>query len=463
MIRVVIDGTEYEAEAGERLSELLIRTGRMIPMPCGGRGSCGKCLVTVDGRPALACRYRVESPITVVLPRQEDVDSAVGAEETGSRTEHCVFALDVGTTTLALALVSADYGSIVRVCTRSNPQQAFGADVMSRISACREHGVPALQQAVTGAVGEMLRALDAPDVRTMYVSGNTTMLHLFFGVDPSGMGVAPYTPAFLGSRTCSGAELGLGQIETVVSLPSAAAFVGADITAGLYCIGMPPAGKYRLLVDLGTNAEIVLFSHEAAVCTAAAAGPCFEGANISCGMSATPGAICAYSAQGLRTIGDAPPGGLCGTGLVDVIAALLDTGTIDETGLMACETFEIAPGVCLTRRDVREFQLAKAAVSAALQTLLHRQGVQPEQIDKLVISGGFSTTINAANAVKTGLLPAALREKCVAAGNSSLLGTAKYACGQDDLSALTARMEYVDLTADPGFSARFMDNMAFDG
>ena len=146
-----------------------------------------------------------------------------------------------------------------------------------------------------------------------------------------------------------------------------------------------------------------------------------------------------------------------------MIAALLDTGTIDETGLMVCESFEIAPGVCLTRRDVREFQLAKAAVSAALQTLLHRQDVQPEQIDKLVISGGFSAKINAANAVKTGLLPAALREKCVAAGNSSLLGTAKLACGRDDLSALTARMEYVDLTADPGFSARFMDNMAFDG
>ena len=461
-IPVTIDGKTYEAHEGERLSELLLRTGNAIPMPCAGRGTCGKCRVTVDGQPQLACRYRIGSAIDVVLPKPESIVS-----ETGAQTDEAqigdVLALDIGTTTLALALVSRDTGRIVRVVTCANPQRAYGADVMSRIAWCMEHGVSALQRAVLGAVEEMSRELDARDVDTMYAAGNTTMLHLLFGADPSGMGAAPYTPIFLESKTVTGESLGLSHIQNVVSLPSAAAFVGADLTAGLHYIGLPPEGKYRLLLDLGTNAEIVLFSRTAAVCTAAAAGPCFEGANVSCGMSASAGAICAWSPQGYRTIGDAPAAGLCGTGLVDVIATLLDAGVIDGTGFMAREAYALAPGLALTQADVRQYQLAKAAVSAALQTLLRRQGAAFDEIDALYISGGFSTKINVANAVKTGLLPAELAEKCVAVGNSSLLGTVKYACERNDLSAYADRMQYVDLNADPAFSDLFIGNMTFEG
>ncbi len=460
-IPVTIDGKTYEANEGERLSDLLIRTGETIPMPCGGRGTCGKCLVTVDGRQVSACRYRIGSAIDVRLPEREIIVSETCAHESGSLTGSAVLALDVGTTTLALALVSRDDGRIVRVVTRANPQRAYGADVMSRIGFCMRHGVSALQQAVCGAVREMLRELDAPDGAVLYAAGNTTMLHLLFGVDPSGMGSSPYTPVFLASRSASGESLGLPQIQKVISLPSAAAFVGADLTAGLTYIGLPEAGRYRLLLDLGTNAEVVLFSRDSAVCTAAAAGPCFEGANISCGMSASPGAICAYGAQGYRTIGSAPAAGLCGTGLVDVIAFLLDAETIDETGYMECAAYEVAPHVTLTQKDVREYQLAKAAVSAAVQTLLQRQGVGYDAIDALYISGGFSTAINVENAVKTGLLPAQLRKKCIAPGNTSLLGTVQYACAPDRLSVPPDRMEYVDLTADPVFSDLFVDGMQF--
>ena len=460
MIRVVINGTEYTAHADERLSDLLIRTGNAIPMLCAGRGTCGKCRVTVNGRQELACQYRIHAQADVVLPQPEHMESETGARPDTARTGN-VLALDIGTTTLALALARQEDGQIERVVTRANPQRAYGADVMSRIACCAEHGVPALQRAVLGAVGDMCRELDAPDVETMYVSGNSTMLHLFFGADPSGMGAAPYTPVFLGTKTVTGESLGLAHIQNVVSLPSAAAFVGADLTAGLNEIGMPPEGKYRLLLDLGTNAEIVLFSRGTAVCTAAAAGPCFEGANISCGMSASAGAICAYDAQGPRTIGDVPAAGLCGTGLVDVIAALLDAGTVDETGYMACGACELAPGVVLTQADVRQYQLAKAAVSAAMQTLLRRQNVRYEDVDALYIAGGFSTKIHVGNAVKTGLLPAQLAEKCIAVGNSSLLGTVKYACEQNDLSVYLDRMQYVDLNADPAFSDLFIGNMLF--
>ena len=461
MARALIDGILYAAENGERLSDLLIRVGRAIPMPCGGRGDCGKCRVNVNGQTVLACEYEIKEDITVVLPQRENIVSSVSAPATGKAEGPFALALDIGTTTLALALVSLKNNGIVRAATRTNPQRAFGADVMNRIGYCMEHGVKTLQLAVLGALREMLTELDAPEALTLYVAGNTTMLHLFFGVDPSGMGAAPYTPAFLGMKKASGESLGLPQIQTVVSLPGAAAFVGADLTAGLNHVGLPPAGKYRLLIDLGTNAEIVLFSIEGALCTAAAAGPCFEGANISCGMSASTGAVCAYGASGYRTVNDAPAKGICGTGLVDLIAFLLETGAIDETGFMECGSFEAAPGVTLTQKDVRQYQLAKSAVCSAAQTLMQKRGVSYGDIDAVYISGGFSEKINVANAVKTGLLPMALMEKCIPAGNSSLLGTVKYACENNDLSVFLARAAYADLAADPVFSARFIENMTF--
>ncbi len=461
MIRVVIDGTPCQAKAGERLSDLLLRTGRAIPMPCGGRGSCGKCRVTVNGKPELACLYRIESEIDVILPEKETILSETGAAGTGQLTAHSALALDIGTTTLALALISLDDRRIVRAVTRPNPQRAFGADVMSRIGYCRKHGPTGLQLAVIGAVNDMRSELDAPDVESLFVAGNTTMLHLFFGVDCSGIGVAPYTPAFLDTKKTPGESLGLPHIQTVVSLPGAATFVGAYLTAGLNYMGLPTEGKHRLLIDLGTNAEIVLFSREDALCTAAAAGPCFEGANISCGMSASPGAICAFSAQGYRTVGDKLAQGLCGTGLVDVIAALLEDGTLDETGFMECEPYEIAPGVTLTQGDVRQYQLAKSAVCSAVQSLVNRQDISFDDIDALYISGGFSAKINVENAVKTGLLPTQLREKCVSVNNSSLLGTVKYACEHNDLSVCLDRMRYVDLAADPLFTDLFISNMLF--
>ena len=431
MPKVWIDGEPFEAKNGERLSALLIRVGKAIPMPCGGRGDCGKCRVTVNGKPALACEYEIRSELEVTRPKKEDIVSLLGGgDERPFRpaAQHSPggtsLALDIGTTTLALAAVSLNEGRIVRAVTRANPQRAFGADVMNRIGYCRVHGPERLQTALLQTVREMLRALNAPAAKTLWVAGNTTMLHLFFGVDPAPMGAAPYTPGFLQMKKARGESLGLPGIEEAVSLPGAAAFVGADLTAGLNYVGLPPEGKFRLLIDLGTNAEIVLYARGEALCTAAAAGPCFEGANISCGMAAVPGAICAYSERGCVTVGGAPPAGVCGTGLVDAIAALLKNGAIDESGYME-DDYELAPGVFLTPGDVRQYQLAKSAVCSAVETLAIRRGVGWDQIDKAAISGGFSAGIDIGNAVGTGLLPAGLREKCVPVNNSSLLGTAK--------------------------------------
>ena len=222
---------------------------------------------------------------------------------------------------------------------------------------------------------------------------------------------------------------------------------------------MPQKGKYNLLIDLGTNAEIVLYSREKAVCTAAAAGPCFEGANIRCGMGAEDGAIWAYEKDEIKTIGNAPAKGICGTGFIDIVASLLENESIEESGYME-EDFYLTEEVYLCQADVRQFQVAKSAVCSAVLTLMEKLGVGFEDLEEVYLSGGFSGKINIQNAVKVGLLPAKLMEKCIAVKNSSLLGTAKFAYEKNDLSAYLDA-EYVDLSADPHFSDRFVDNMLF--
>ena len=461
MFKVIIDGKTFSAFDGQRLSDFLVDAEVSVPHPCGGRGVCQKCAVEVNGQTELSCRYEIHSDITVRIPRHTEIASDTGAVETGVSTEDVCFALDIGTTTLALALVSLDKGEIVKVLTRTNPQTAFGADVMSRIDYCSKNGVGKLQKAVTERISQMVAQFALPSPVRMFVAGNATMLHLFFGVDASSMGRAPYTPAFLDSKTCKGEELGIAGVSEIISLPSISAFVGADLVAGLNFVGMPQEGKYNLLIDLGTNAEIVLYARDNALCTAAAAGPCFEGANISCGMSAEDGAIWAYKNGACQTIGNAPARGICGTGLIDIVSELLRQEIIEESGYMEEDRFDLGENVYLCQADVRQFQVAKSAVCSAVLTLMENQGIGFESVEKVYLSGGFSGKINIQNAVKVGLLPAQLFEKCVAVKNSSLLGTVKFAWENNDLSDYL-KTKYVDLSADPNFSDRFIENMLFE-
>lgn len=462
MVKITCNGQVFQAQDGALLSDVLTKAQCAVAHPCGGHGNCKKCLVTVDGHPVLSCQYRVYKDICVVLPQQSAIVSHSGATETGQISENLCFALDIGTTTLALALINLDSRTIVKNVVQNNPQRIYGADIMSRIDHCRHHGTSELFLCLRDAVNATIASFAVSEVETLYVSGNTTMLHLFWNTDCSAMGVAPYTPAFLERREAAAAMLGLQGVRRVVSLPGISSFVGADLVAGLNWVGRPASGKYQLLVDLGTNAEILLFSDQVLLCTAAAAGPCFEGANISCGMSAISGAVCSYKNGQIQTVGNAPARGICGTGLVDVIAALLQDGTIDKTGYMACGEVSIAPSVTLTQADVRQFQAAKAAVCSAIITLLNRQGLQPADVETLYISGGFSAGIDPDSAVATGLFPKVLKDKCVPIHNSSLLGCSKYAWEQGDLSDLMSGAEYVDLSANPDFSRLFIENMLFE-
>ena len=459
MKKIKIGGKIIFAEKGQLLSDILIKNGYSHAHPCAGRGTCGKCAITVNGEKVLSCQYRIEGDAEVIIPECQEILSVTGAEEGGSVTENLCFALDIGTTTLALALVSLDEKSIVRVITRTNPQRIFGADVMARIAYCAKNGVEEMQKLLIDEINVMIDSLGVSGKLKTYVSGNTTMLHVFFGADPTSMGTAPYTPVFLESRKEKTNKL--KHTEEIISLPSFSAFAGADVTAGLNFVEMPSEGKYNLLIDLGTNAEILLFSREKILCTSAAAGPCFEGADISCGMSAVDGAVSSYGKGRIETIGNKPPRGICGTGLIDVIAELISDGEIDETGFLEREEYEIAQNVCITQDDVRQFQLAKSAIFSAVQALIKKEEIDFDDVEKVYVSGGFSAKINLSNAVKTGLIHQKLSDKCRAVNNSSLLGTVKYAIEQNDLTCFVEKAEYIDLSTDKYFSELFIDNMNF--
>ncbi|MGN1315557.1 MAG: ASKHA domain-containing protein [Acutalibacteraceae bacterium] len=462
MHNVTIDNKTVQVPDGTVLSEVLMKHGKTLPHLCGGRGTCKKCSIYVNGKEKLSCQYKVKSDIVVFVPENKEILSETGAKESGEITENCCLTLDIGTTTLALALISLNSKNVIKVVTRTNPQRSFGGDVMTRIERCRKNGISDLQAILIDKVNEMVSELTPHKIDLMYVAGNTAMLHLFFGVDCSSLGVFPYTAVFLESKKEKGSHLGLNNIKNVVSLPCISAFVGADLVAGLNYTGMPNNNKYNLLIDLGTNAEIVLYNEHSLLCTSAAAGPCFEGANITCGMSATDGAVYSYHKDGsFETVNNKSPKGICGTGLVDIIAELVEKVTIDETGYMDCGEFYLSKDVKLTQQDIRQFQLAKSAVYSAVLALLKEEAISFEDIGKLFISGGFSAKINIGNAVKVGLIPQELKEICTPINNSSLLGTVKYACEQNDLSVYLKNARYIDLSKNPYFSDLFIENMEF--
>ena len=469
MFKVKIENSILPAFQGENLRDFLIKNGFCINSPCGGNGTCGKCTVTVNGERVKSCGYSISSDISVAIPEKEEISSNSGLTEITDElttVDDCVLCLDIGTSTLALAKVSKADGRALKVVTKTNAQRAFGADIISRIDYCKKNSVAPLKEALINQINIMLEEIDASMPYPLFVAGNTCMLHFFFGKDASSLGAYPYTPVFLEGQAFSGEALGLKNVTGIISLPCISAFVGADLTAGLSFIEKPKENKYNILVDLGTNAELLLFSKDKLLCTSAAAGPCFEGGNISCGMSASDGAIYSFSIdengnKKYKTIGNSSPEGICGTGLFDIVTELLKENIIDETGYMSREDFKITENVSFSQKDVRQFQLAKSAVRSALTTLMRLENISFDDIEALYISGGFSQELNINNAIFTGLLPKAAKEKIKTLNNTSLSGTVKFALdGKNPLDEFKI-IEYVDLSANPDFSESFINNMDF--
>jgi len=429
-------------------------------------------------------------------------------EPGNTESESFAVAVDVGTTTLAAVLLDLGTGDERAVVSRLNPQTRFGDDVLARILYSQESpsGLRELHEAIVEAVDEMVGELvelsgtRRERVYEVTFSGNTTMQQLLCRVDPGSLGKVPFVPT-MGRGVSLAAEklaLHIHPRGRAYIAPVIGGFVGGDTVSGILATGMADVAGPTLLVDIGTNGEIVLAADGKLTAASTAAGPAFEGARISHGMRGSHGAIEKVIVDGrlrINVIGNAPPVGLCGSGLIDVAAELLRHKIVTaegrlkaaaelpdnllpdlagrlvahdgRTAFLLAEATETGNGkpIVLTQRDLRELQLAAGAIRAGIRILLRRAGLQPDSLESVLISGGFGNFIRRSNAQRIGLMPSKVqRHRIRYQGNTSLAGARLTAASQQARAIaedLARRTEHVDLSTDPEFQTAFADAMIF--
>ncbi len=475
---------------------LLVDAGLDIRRSCGGKGHCGKCKVRVapappptpDERRLLTEKERkagVRLACFLVLQPEmqiEPLDGAMRAAQIAVDTAPAVgvlsplgdgvygIAVDIGTTTLVVYLADLQRGEVAATVAALNPQRQFGDDVLTRIQYTIEHaaGREQLQTVLLRTLGEMIASLPArPDeIGAAVLAGNTVMTHFLLNEDAAGIAVAPFQPTFTGllRTTPAAVPLPLRMDAEIVVAPSVSGYVGGDIVAGILDAGLLDRLEIALFIDIGTNGEMALGNREKLLCCAVAAGPAFEGSHIRCGMGGVAGAIDRFSfADGFTTIGGAPPAGICGSGLLDIIAALLRRGDIDETGRLETD-FAVAGDIVLTPRDVREVQLAKAAVRAGIEVLLEEYGIGYDAVDRVYLAGGFGNYLRVESAVRIGMLPPELENRVAGIGNAAGGGCLKVLFDRRNLNELERirnLMHYIELSGHAGFQDAYIEQMLF--
>ncbi|WP_176215321.1 ASKHA domain-containing protein [Sporomusa malonica] len=408
-------------------------------------------------------------------------------------------ALDIGTTSVVAALFDLASGESMGVCSCLNPQTEFGGDVLTRISFASKQagGTQILQGKIIAGINRLLEQLTtenqlhSEDIYEVVVAGNTTMQHLLLGVDPSSLAYAPYQPVFTQQVEVSPATLGLAisQRGVVTILPSAAAFVGADIVAGLLAVGLHHDSKTTLFIDIGTNGEIVVCKNGSLVGTSSAAGPALEGMNISCGCRAEQGAIESVSIAddgtvGLKVIGEGLPKGLCGSGLIDLISELARCGVITASGRFAAPeklpaalasrlshidgrpVFVISSDehICLSQKDVRQVQLAKGAIHTAMNLLLKEIDICFEDVDEILVAGAFGFHLKPKALVGIGLLPHSCQQRIQFVGNTAKEGAKAVLLNRHasiEVQKIGQKIKIVELSLHPEFQDYFVQALAF--
>ncbi len=414
--------------------------------------------------------------VTVVLHN----DSEILAIEAGDTTRHCFgIAVDVGTTTLVIELVDLNTGESLDSATGNNSQMNYGMDIVSRIafSFHNPENLDKLQDSILKNLSKMtnnlLKRNDIPadKVYEIIFAGNTVMNHLLLGIPVNTMAVSPFLAVYHVLPDISARELGfrLNPNAKAYIVPNIKSFVGGDITAGLQAIDLANRTGNYLFIDLGTNGEIILKTKEKFVATSTAAGPAFEGMNICSGMLALPGAIHKAEKKGrlvLHTIDKESPRGICGTGLIDLIALYLEEKEISSTGKIGEKSgrIKVTDKISITQQDVREIQLAVAAIKTGIRMILEKYRIAKEKLNGVFIAGAFGNYLNVKNAMRIGLLPPIEPEKITFIGNSSLAGARTLLLSRQARSrteALIRKIHYVSLATDPRFQDIFVESLNF--
>lgn len=521
-IKVKIENIELNIKGcqGQNLLELLQENNISVPAICQGNGTCGKCKIKLlsgslpiteaerkilseeelEQGIRLACKANLETISIEILgkPEHDIMVEAVSVKEKvhdnkmmHKEEESSFFiAADIGTTTIAMALVKEETGEICDIYTSLNHQRKYGTDVIGRITAANAgkaeelkrlieedlcQGICSLMKAEKKPKSKVSNSQDETikfpreherkniNISRIILAGNTTMIHLLMGYSCQSLGKYPFVSEHLGQVECTlkdvittnrvdgrQKECIIADVNNnvekdsiaslpVIILPAISAFVGGDIVAGILACPVFETEGISLLLDLGTNGEIVLGNKEKLLVTSTAAGPAFEGGNITCGTASIPGSIDRVKIQNQKAIvktikNQMPPIGICGTGLVSVIAQLLENKIIDEQGNLRYPYSENGftlwvqnhgESIKLYQKDIREFQMAKSAIRAGVEILMQEYGCQVTDIKQIYLAGGFGTNLLADDVVVTGILPQEWKDKIIPIGNGALQGAVK--------------------------------------
>jgi uncharacterized 2Fe-2S/4Fe-4S cluster protein (DUF4445 family) len=523
-------GKKAELVKGKTILSYLQELNIDINASCGGKGECGQCLVEVESSPGaltdrtevedkfiqspyrtfgvvgrsptdkrqrLACQaiiLKTDEPIYVQVPRRsfcilesgkyweipvipfvhrEDDRVFYESEDVGEyRGGIYGTALDIGTTTLAMYLVDLETGGVRSVCARENPQTRYGNNVVSRIEFAKK-GQSILEQEIRTAVNEMITTLTDPSqVYEIVVVGNPVMRDLFFGHSVESLGRSPFEPLSVESVRKMANELRLeaNPNARVYGLPLIGSFVGADALAVVLATGMCKHEEINMAIDIGTNTEIVLGNRNTLMATSCAAGPAFEGSSITHGICGVSGAIkevqIDHGNVAYKTIGYADPVGICGSGLIDMLAGLLENHIINGRGKFFGhkKEFSIAGRIGLSEEDIDQLNLAKTAVSVGIKILVERYGIRLEDIERIFLAGAFGYYINVENAIRIGLLPPIELEKVEKVGNAAVEGARQALVSKikrEDAEAVAKRIEHIKLEEEADFIEKFVGELYF--
>jgi uncharacterized 2Fe-2S/4Fe-4S cluster protein (DUF4445 family) len=512
-------GRRTEISAGKTLLDAAQSAGVGLAAVCGGVGTCNECRlrlaagtltsptgVELDALSEtdlasgirLACQAEPLSDVKLDIP-PESLTSAQRLQVEGLETHVAVnptvltpgaygLAVDIGTTKLAAYLLRLETGETAAMAGAMNPQIAFGEDIISRISYAGRNpdGAKILQQVLVETLNKLLQDLCSQahvspnSVLDSVLVGNTTMHHLFAGLPVEQLGHAPFAPATTLPISIPAAEVGLnlGPGAKAYLPPVIAGYVGADHIAMLLATDVWKSQRNLIALDIGTNTEISLVTRKQVTCCSCASGPAFEGAHIREGMRAAPGAIerARWSDGKIlwQTIADQPPVGICGSGILDVVAALQDGRLVKPTGVMpsgsglvlvpASQT-GLGRDLLVTRKDVHEIQLAKSAIRVGVEILLKNAGLTYTELDEFIVAGAFGTYLDLRSAVRTGMFPPLPLERFRQVGNAAGVGAKQVLVSLDkrrEAEQIAGQIGYVELTSQPGFTPLFMEHLCFE-
>jgi uncharacterized 2Fe-2S/4Fe-4S cluster protein (DUF4445 family) len=481
-------GKEIQVNDQTPLIDVLHEFG--IEFPCGGKGTCGKCRIKLlDGNIEidekhrqrlyklnlsdewrLACFSKCSSNITLEVEQFNHLILADESEFDFIPQTGYGIAVDLGTTTLVAQLIDLSSAKVLAVETMLNPQVRFGSDLISRIQACLDGHAEEMTRIIRSAIGTMIETMLKKYevvIRKVVMVGNTAMQLIFSHCDVTPLSMYPFHTENLGMKSFQSEELlwKFQVSETIKFFPSIGSFVGSDILAGIAATGIHQKESYTALIDLGTNGEIVIGNKNHIVCASTAAGPAFEGANISMGMRAVTGAISSFSLDRenieAHIIGNTSPKGICGSALIDAIAILRK---LDKVGLFG----EINSGeghvklvgkITLSQKDINEFQLAKAAIAAGMAILANRISILLSDIQQVYIAGGFGNYINLEHVSDLGMIELT-EERIHKMGNTALIGAKLFLFADDTITdEILSKTIHVNLESDPNFQDIYVDKM----